>query len=191
MTFSDYLGHVESVAFSPDGRHVLSSSYEMIKLWDTATGCQIRTFSGHLGDVTSVAFSPDGRHVLSGCANGIIKLWDISTGYEIRAFSGHLRLVTSVAFSPDGTQILSGSWDQTIRLWNAGTGEEIAQFIGFTDGEWVVITPDGYCNVSPNGDKHLNVRVGNDVHGMDRYREIFHRPDIIASRLQICGRSEL
>src|SRR6516225_8811180 len=64
------LGHVvqvESVAFSPDGRFVLSgSSDHAIKLWDVATGREMRSFAGHTGGVHSVAFSPDGRLALSG-----------------------------------------------------------------------------------------------------------------------------
>jgi len=58
---------VTSVAFSSDGRQVLSGSdAHTVKLWDTATGALMRTFRGHSGVVTSVAFSPDGRYVLSG-----------------------------------------------------------------------------------------------------------------------------
>jgi WD40 repeat protein len=78
------LGHslrVASVAFSPDGAHVLSGSGDKtIKLWDAATGVLIRTFEGHSGAVHSVAFSPDGARVLSGSADNTIKLWDTATG---------------------------------------------------------------------------------------------------------------
>jgi WD40 repeat protein len=59
-------GYVDAVAFSPDGMHVLSGSFDYtLKLWDTATGQLIRTFQGHLGEVYSVTFSPDGARVLS------------------------------------------------------------------------------------------------------------------------------
>ena len=58
---------VGSVAFSPDGTHLLSGSPDKtLKLWDAATGELIRTFEGHAGGVTSVAFSPDGTRLLSG-----------------------------------------------------------------------------------------------------------------------------
>jgi hypothetical protein len=59
------LGHVNevlAVAFSPDGRTALSGSWDdTLKLWDVATGRELRTFSGHSDKVASVAFSPDGR----------------------------------------------------------------------------------------------------------------------------------
>src|SRR5208282_5306230 len=59
------LGHsgtVRSVAFSPDGKTALSGSGDhTARLWDLATGREIRKFEGHSGEVSSVAFSPDGK----------------------------------------------------------------------------------------------------------------------------------
>ena len=182
-TFSGHSYVVESVAFSPDGRQVLSGSADSIKLWEISTGREIRTFSGHSNSISSVVYSPNGRYVLSGSTDSTLKLWDASTGREIRTFSGHSGLVISVAFSPDGKLALSGSTDGTTRLWDASTGNEIAQFISFTDGEWIAITPEGYYNSSPNGDKYLNVRVGNNVFGIDQYRETFYNPELVALAL--------
>ncbi|MCL2761618.1 MAG: WD40 repeat domain-containing protein, partial [Treponema sp.] len=175
---------VNSVAFSPDGKTIVSGSDKQIKLWDAVTGEEIRTLSGHTGEVKSVAFSPDGRHIISSERWGreAIKLWDVASGREIKTFLGHTSFVESVSFSPDGRQILSGSRDGTIRLWDT-TGNEIAQFISFADGEWIVFTPDGYYNASPNGDAHLNVRVENKVYGLNQYRAVFNKPEIVANRL--------
>jgi len=184
-TFSGHLWIVESVAFSPDGRQVLSGSRDMtMKLWDTASGQEIKTFSGHSSSVYSVTFSPDGRQVLSGSDDKTMKLWDTASGREIRTFSGHSDAISSVAFSPDGRQVLSGSGDSTVRLWDITTGKEIASFISFTDGEWIVITPDGYYNSSPKGDQYLNVRIGNEVYGMDQFAKIFFKPEVVERRLQ-------
>ncbi|MCJ7615359.1 MAG: caspase family protein, partial [Desulfobacterales bacterium] len=60
----------------------------------------------------------------------------------------------------------------------------ITQFISFTDGEWVVITPEGYFNTSANGAKQLNVRVGKNVYGVDNFYEKFFNPVYVASVLQ-------
>jgi WD40 repeat protein len=179
-TFTGDAYGVHSVAFSPDGRHALSGNWNnILKLWDIDSGREIRIFKGHSKLVESVAFSPDGRYALSGSGDNTLKIWDTSSGDEIRTFEGHTYLVNSVAFSPNGRRALSGSYDGTVRQWDINTGRELAQFISFTDGEWVTITPEGYYTSSENGDKHLNVRIGNNVYGIDQYREAFYRPDLV------------
>ena len=190
MTFSEFSPWgASSVAFSPDGNQIISGSgyadYGVITLWDLTTGHGVKSFYGHSGYVSSVAFSPDGSQIISGSSyDRLIKLWDVATGQEIWTFSGHTDAVYSVAFSPDGNTIISGSRDGTTRLWDTSTGKEIAQFIGFPDGEWIVITPDGYYNASPGGDKYINVRVGNDVYGLDQFGATFYNPLIVEARLQ-------
>ena len=99
-------------------------------------------------------------------------------------FSGHENWVRTVSISRDGKHILSVGHDSTTRLWDISTGKEIAQFISFTDGEWIVITPEGYFNASANGAKHLNVRVGNNVYSIDNFYEKFFNPVYVASVLQ-------
>src|SRR5579871_1657664 len=100
------LGHsdaVNSVAFSPDGRYVLTGSNDKTaRLWETATGKEIRTFRGHTANVLSVAFSPDGRYVLTGSGDKTARLWETATGKERRRFQGHAGAMFSVTFSPDG-----------------------------------------------------------------------------------------
>jgi WD40 repeat protein len=75
----EFLNPVYSVAFSPDGARVLTgSSDHPARLWDAATGQEIRAFKAHEGVVFSVAFSPDGARVLTGSADKTARLWDIS-----------------------------------------------------------------------------------------------------------------
>ncbi|KAF3927833.1 hypothetical protein ABW20_dc0102572 [Dactylellina cionopaga] len=60
-------GRVNAVAFSPDGRHLASTSDDCtIRLWDAATGEQVKSFEGHSDWATTVAFSPNGRQLVSG-----------------------------------------------------------------------------------------------------------------------------
>jgi len=115
------LGHFDfvlCVAYSPDGKYILSGSKDKtLKLWDAASGKEIRTFTGHSDQISSVAFSPDSKYALSGSWDDTLKLWDVATGKELRTFQGHADFVESVAFSPDGKYVVSGSGDDTVKLW--------------------------------------------------------------------------
>ena len=71
-------------------------------------------------------------------------------------------------------------------LYNPPTKSEIAKLYAFTDGEWIVITPEGYFNTSANGSRHLNVRVGNNVYGIDQFYAKFYRPELV--QLALAGK---
>ena len=147
-----HTGSVEAVAFSPDGRFIVSGSRdETLKVWDAASGALLRTFEGHVGPVSSVAFSPDGRFIVSGSMDHTLKLWDASTVALLKTFNGHNGLVFSVAFSPDGRFIVSGSDDHTLKLWDAASGallksamlstfveDEVSSVAFSSDGRYIV-----------------------------------------------------
>ena len=108
---------VNSVALSPDGRHIVSGSHDnTVQVWDAQTGGQVgNPLQGHTNSVSSVAFSPDGRHIVSGSWDETIRVWDAQAGGQVgNPLQGHTSSVNSVAFSPDGRHIVSGSDDKTI-----------------------------------------------------------------------------
>ena len=58
--------HGEEVAFSADGKSLVSTSNSgEITLWDTTTGKNIASLSGHTDEAVSVVFSPDGKMLAS------------------------------------------------------------------------------------------------------------------------------
>jgi Caspase domain/WD domain, G-beta repeat len=97
---------------------VSGNADKTVRLWDTASGQELRKLQGHTEWVRSVALSPDGRTIASGSDDRTIKLWDAASGRELRTLQGHNGWVFSVAFSPDGRTVASGSQDKTIKLWD-------------------------------------------------------------------------
>lgn len=156
-----YMGHaawVHSVAFSPDGRTVLSGDSKSLILWDVAKGKTLRSFKGGKDDIRSAAFSPDGNTVLSGDGGGELKLWDVATGEALRSVGKHNDGVPSVAFSPDGRTALSASFDGTLKLSDLATGRELRTFKGHTgDVNSVAFSPDGRNALSGSRDRTVRL----------------------------------
>jgi hypothetical protein len=93
---------VTSVAFSPDGRILASGSRdETVKLWDVASGRELRTLKGHSNIVHSVVFSPDGHILASGSDDGTSRVWDLSSGNERVALIA-FRDDSFLAITPEG-----------------------------------------------------------------------------------------
>jgi len=86
--------------------------------------------------------------------------------------------VSSLAVSPDGKLLLSGG-DASTRLWDLSTAEEVATMVSFEDGEWVVVTANGYYNSSEKGDQYLSIAVGGQPYTIAQLRESFYRPDLV------------
>lgn len=155
------LGHsgVNSVAFSADGTTVLSGGDKTVKIWNTASGREIRTFAGgHSGFVSSAVFSPDERTLLSSGTEGKIVLWDLQNGQKIREYTGHVKGVFRAVFSPDGRTIASVGMDATIRLWDTASGEQLAVFKGHSAAvRTLVFTPDGKQLISGSWDTTIKL----------------------------------
>ena len=146
-TFTGHNGIVVSVAFSPDGKRIVSGGGLLrgeLKVWDVGAGEELLTLDGHAGYVSSVAFGPDGERIVSGSSDKTLKLWDASTGEEMHTLKGLTSQIWSVAFGPDGKMIISASDDGTVKGWDATSGQEAAQFKGHTGtARCVTFSPDG------------------------------------------------
>jgi WD40 repeat protein/serine/threonine protein kinase len=143
-----HASHVTSVAYSPDGRRLLTASWDgTAKVWDAATGKAVLTLRSLRGPgraITAAAFSPDGSRLATGTVDGAVEIWDAATGQEVLALKGHAQRVNAVAFNPDGRRLATASFDETAKVWDAATGEEIRVLRGpGREIQDVAFSPDG------------------------------------------------
>jgi WD40 repeat protein len=156
----DLLGHtgeVTSVAFSPDGKRVVTGSFDhTARVWDLSGGPPAATvLGGDGGRVWSVAFGPDGKRVATGSDDGMARVWDLSepTRPPTR-LKGHGGIVNSVAFSPDGMRVAIGSGDPTALVWDLSEPTHApTRLEGHQGGVWsVAFSPDGKRVVTGSAD---------------------------------------
>jgi WD40 repeat protein len=154
-TLRGHADWVNSVAYSPDGQWIVSTSNDRtVRVWNAKTGEQELVLSGHTASANSASFSPDGQRIASAGDDRTVRLWDVGTGTEIGLLEGHTGPVYSVVFGPDGKTVLSGSEDKTARLWDAETRDERVLFVGHTSGvNSVAFSPDGKMIVTAGQDR--------------------------------------
>jgi len=112
---------VESLAFSPDGATLLTASRDQpVRLWDVATGKQLRGLGGVRVAIHVAAFSPDGKRIAWGDEHGSVRLYDMMTSKVVESFQGGTKAVHTLAFSPDGKTLAAGGADGAVRLWDGG-----------------------------------------------------------------------
>ncbi len=158
-TYRGHANSVNSVAWSPDGKYIVSGSEDSTAyVWDATTGDNV--FSPHSGGSTirAVAWSPDGKRIASAGDEGKVQVWDATNGKDVYTYLGHAFRVDAVAWSPDGRRIASGSFDGSIQLWDASTGGNILYCSGHSNSVYTVAwSPDGRRIASGSSDGSVRI----------------------------------
>ena len=149
---------ISSVAFSPNGKWVVSGSWDgTARVWDAVSGQEISRMTHDDLGVYTVAFSPDSKWVASGGDDSTARVWDATNGQEV-AHMSHGDRVLSVAFSPDGKWVVSGSMDGTARVWDAASGQEISRMTHDDLGvNTVAFNSNGRWVASGGGDSTVRI----------------------------------
>jgi WD40 repeat protein/serine/threonine protein kinase len=169
---------VMSVAISPDGQRIASSSNDgFVILWNAQTGQKLFPgFKGHEGVAQTVAFSPDSRLLATGGTDptgthpppGTVKVWDAKTGQLLRQLKGHSNMVVGIAFSPDGQRLASVSWVRRneempsrgeMKIWDVTTGNLLLTVPGHESlMNCVAFSPDGK-RLATSGSQDTTVKI--------------------------------
>jgi RNA polymerase sigma factor (sigma-70 family) len=122
LTFPRLEGQTKPVAFSPDGRLLVSRTYKeernTLHVWEAASASVLVSIPSSFADHPS--FSPDGRLLSLEAPGKEILVWDLVRGVEFRRFKGYDASVTWLAISPDCLKLVSGHDDSTLLVWDLG-----------------------------------------------------------------------
>ena len=163
MPFVGHNGWVWRVAFSQDGRKIVSAGHDgTARIWDVKTQKELRTIRGQTENMMAAIFSPDGQTLLTtrgpGTGNdwlqdeGTMALWETWPSIGILGATPLSQPVTCVAISDDRT-ILFGSADGTAMLWDATTHLKLRAFAAHSGGVRAVsLSHDGKLALTGGND---------------------------------------
>jgi WD40 repeat protein len=154
--------HRQLLAFSPDGQLVAAWNTKEVKLWNTATGEEVRRLKDFKGRLSAVTFSPDGRRVAAAITRfsfkdnrpdfrSEIRTWDVATGTPKQVLPVSTQSISSLVFALSGQQLLIGGMHRddtrsfaTLELADLQTGS-LGSIEAHEEGtaSSVVLSPNG------------------------------------------------
>jgi WD40 repeat protein len=169
-------GSVDAVAFSADGRFLLSAMRRWLSeagTWDDTV--HLRQAGDHTilqtlgGDrypksvcngiyVNRAVFSPHGDVVATASHDQIIRLWRVADGSLLASLTGHALIITELAFSPDGRLLASSAEDGEVRLWSMATYEPVRTLPPHASGAAsLTFSPNGKTLATADGAGRLHL----------------------------------
>jgi WD40 repeat protein len=156
-------GAQETLAFSPDGKNVISTDRIAVRVWDVASGKLVRRTplqiaASERGRLYFPWFLTQDGKTIAGFGQESLQVWDATTGKE-RFHTSAVRFVfpRSLAVSEDGQMLAAnfqaGPQDYFIRLWDLNRGGEPRLLRGHEDFVLAVaFSPDGKTLASAGRD---------------------------------------
>ena len=152
-------GLITVARFSPTTDVLATGGGDKVaRLWDAATGVQLRVFRGHVRGVLDLAFSDSGELVATASSDGTARVWDPRYATLVAILPGHVGFVTSLDFSPDGELIATASRDRMARIFDADSGTLRATLAGHEEAvRDVAFSADGQTVATGSTDRTIRL----------------------------------
>ncbi len=148
---------IYSLAFAPDGKTLVSAGSDALRIWEIATGKQIRRIDKGSSATNLIDISPDGKLAAVAMLDraGYVGVMEVATGQFVRRFSK--RQVWSPCFSPGGKMIATfGHPSSEIDLWDSATGNALGMLKGHQDQVTsVIFSTDEKTLISAGDDRTI------------------------------------
>ena len=129
-TFSQPLGEMYTVAFSPDGQRVAAGGVDnRVRIWQISDsgkeGSNPILYSrfAHERPIVKLLFSPDGKSFVSSAEDRTVKLWNAATVVERQLLESQPDSAPALAFAPDSKTLAVGRLDGTLAFYDASSGK--------------------------------------------------------------------
>src|SRR5262249_30408238 len=136
---------------APDGKTLASGGWDdAVRLWEVATGKEMRTLGAHQAMVAAVAFSRGGKTLVSrGGLDGVVRFWAPDSGRERNRIEGLSKVnpwrfnrTAALAFAPDGKIVAIGN-QKVIHFYDLTTGKETGELEAHRSCLSLAYSPDG------------------------------------------------
>jgi WD40 repeat protein len=124
QTIEGHHNSVFSVAYSPDGRFLLSGGRDAhLQVWDAAQAYPLHTsVVAHMYAINHIAYQPEGQYFVTASMDKSIKIWEAATFRLLKVIdrarhAGHGTSVNKLLWLEYHDRLISASDDRTVSIW--------------------------------------------------------------------------
>jgi WD40 repeat protein len=173
-----------AVRFANDGQFALSGGRDgIVKVWNLRSLSEQSQFALQDGFAHSITIDSKGATAYISMMNNVVEAWNWQKGLKVQRFNQESYGAMASAYSDKNNRLYTAHTSGAIKVWNCNDASLLVNMVGFSDGQWLTYTIDGYYDCSISGDRYVQWRKGQELYPLERYESEYKRPTIIEDAL--------